>query len=134
MENNYGKTYIVGAVVILLIICILGFITSKISYYQVPFFFRYMGIISCALAIGILFVRYKCLDIKIDREGFVFQTGPFNRKYYQYTDIAGCKEITKRVRTGKYESGGTTFYRDYFVFVTKDGKTRKFQYEKHLYN
>ncbi|MFR3183536.1 MAG: hypothetical protein ACLTOR_00030 [Ruminococcus sp.] len=72
--KNYGKTYIVGAVVILLIICILGFVTSKISYYQVPFFFRYMGIISCALAIGILFVRYKCLDIKIDREGFVFQT------------------------------------------------------------
>lgn len=132
--KNYGKTYIVGAVVILLIICILGFVTSKISYYQVPFFFRYMGIISCAFAIGILFVRYKCLDIKIDREGFAFQTGSFNRKYYKYTDIVGCKEITKRVRTGKYESGGTTFYRDYFVFVTKDGKTRKFQYEKHLYN
>lgn len=132
--KNYGKSYIAGATVILFIVFILEFFESKLSYIQEPLIFRYMGIIFCIIAIVILFVRYKYLNVKIDKEGFSFQTSPFNKKYYKYADIASCKEITKKVRTHRYGAGGTTFYRDYFLFTTKDGKTINFQYEKHLYN
>ncbi|MCJ7834007.1 hypothetical protein MUB23_01180 [Cuneatibacter sp. NSJ-177] len=132
--KNYGISYIVGATVILFIIFILEFFVGRLPIIQEPLILRYMGIIACIFAIAILFVRYKYLDVKIDREGFRFQTGPFNKKYYKYTDIVSCKEITKRIRTGRYKAGGTTFYRDYFLFTDKESKTRKFQYEKHLYN
>lgn len=103
-DKNYGKLYIV----------------------QEPLILRYMGIIACILVIAILFVRYKYLDVKIDRDGFSFQTGSFNKKYYKYTDIVSCNEITKKIRTGKYKIGGTIFYQDYFLFTDKNDITSNF--------
>lgn len=132
--KNYGKSYIIGAIVILFVVLVFEFFVRKLYLVQGILIFRYVEIIACVFVIAFLFVRYKYLDIKIDREGFSFQTGPFNKKYYQYTDIVSCNEITKRITTNKNKAVGTTFYRDYFLFTDKNGITRQFQYEKHLYN
>lgn len=131
--KNYGRSYIAGTVVILLILLAVEFFISKMTAIETPLFFKFTGTLAMALTTVFLILRYKYLNIKIEREGFTFQTNPFNKKFYNYSDIASCKEFTKVYRTRRFKSGGSHYYRDYFTFTDKSGKSKVFLYEKHLY-
>ena len=135
--KSNGKAYIIGSIVILINLVILQIFYSKATayfQYNTGSVFKYIGVFLGILVVVILIVRYKYLNIKIDREGFLYQIGPFKKKYYRYEDVVRCELVTKRVRTGRFENGGSNYYYDFFVFTDRDGNIEKFQYENSLHN
>lgn len=77
--------------------------------------------------------RYLFFEIKIERDGFFYRSGAFNRKYYKYTDICESKMTKKVYRNRRSAFGDARLYYYYFSFTDNYGKTIRFQYEKSLY-
>lgn len=80
--------------------------------------------------------HYFFFRVHVGRNGFYFQSAPFNGKYYEYKSIKSCHEETKAViRRGRVH-GAMFFYRFKFSFTQKDGKTVSFEcaeyYEKEI--
>ncbi len=129
-----GKTSIVAALVLLAVFVVLA--VSFIQYREIALSFV-TGIIMAAAILIILVVRYFCLKVQIGSTGFYFRSNPFNGKFYKYSDIRNCKEIKKVYRHRRYRSigigGFNRLYYFYFAFTDKNGKTRKFQFEKPIY-
>lgn len=92
-----------------------------------------MGLISL-LVIGFLLVNalftYFCFQIKIEKEGFYYQTNPFNGTYFSYQDITRCWEV-KRVY--RYRRSATRNHYFYLYFTDRQGKPRRFLYENDIY-
>lgn len=87
----------------------------------------------CALVYMVL--HYFFYKIEIRRDGFFCRTHPFNGQFYKYRDIANCKVIERRRRTGSVHSHGgrRTHYLYYLVFTDKSGKEHRIQYDKGLF-
>lgn len=93
------------------------------------------GIGAVLIILAAVIIRYLCFKVRIGSSGFYFRSGPFNGRYYQYCDIAGCT-IEKQVynhRTRPYGGTGTQLYYYYFIFTDKSGRTRKFQFQKSIH-
>lgn len=78
-----------------------------------------------------LIIRYVCFKVLIGENGFYFQSAPLNGRFYQYSDIKNCREVLKT-----YHHHGTDpsrSYHYYFFFTEKGGKSRKFVFEKLIY-
>lgn len=92
-----------------------------------------MGIAGLLLA-GYLLVTtiftYFCFQVKIEEEGFYYQTTPFNGTYYLYKDIARCWEV-KRVY--RYRRSANRNHYFYLYFTDRYGKTRRFLYENDIF-
>lgn len=92
-----------------------------------------MGLVGL-LIIGFLLVNslftYFCFQIKIEENGFYYQTNPFNGTYFNYQDITRCWEV-KRVY--RYRRSATRNHYFYLYFTDRYGKTRRFQYENDIY-
>lgn len=85
---------------------------------------------AAALMLGVLvrlLVRYYYFKVYIGREGFYFQSNPFNGKYYPYSRIAGCSEEIKISRSRN--AGGMHCY-TYFVFTVRGGESVSFSFDK----
>lgn len=92
-----------------------------------------MGLIGLLIAAFVLvsaLFSYFCFQIKIEAEGFYYQTTPFNGSYFNYQDIDRCWEV-KRVY--RYRRNATRNHYFYLYFTDRQGKTRRFQYENDIY-
>ena len=87
------------------------------------------------LVVGFLLVNalffYFCFQVKIENDGFYYQTNPFNGTYFNYQDIIRCWEVKRIYR---YRRNATRNHYFYLYFTDRQGKTRRFQYEKDIYD
>lgn len=129
-----GKMYgIVRIVIPLVIVVFFGMLTvDQLQAKPNKSLFVAFGFGSMTLAVLVslvtLVIRYFCYKIYIGKSGFYFQTSPFNGAYYDYSDIVRCRE---ELKVGRHRS--EHIYHYYFHFTDKSGKTRKFLFEKPVY-
>ncbi len=129
--KTFGKTKIgIGIIVIAILVFIDAFLVNEIgiSFILIP---------NVAMGIAIawfLFNDYLFYRIKIGKDGFYCRTNPFDGQYYKYEEIISCGEIKKVVRFYHHGHGSIhpTYY-FYFEFTDVLGKTRKFLFEKSIY-
>ncbi len=123
-----GVVGLIGAFVAAGMVCIFEF-----PLFQLGSIALIMGLIGL-LVTGFLLVNalftYFCFQIKIEKDGFYYQTNPFNGTYFNYQDIARCWEV-KRVY--RYRRSATRNHYFYLYFTDRQGKTRRFQYENDIY-
>lgn len=123
----FGKTRIVIAIVLLIVISIIDAVIIKATghiYLAVPGFVMALFILIYLINSNMFF------RVKIDAKGFYCRTNPFNGQYYEYDEITNCRRIKKVVRTRAhyYEAAERRYY-FFFEFTDVRGKTRKFQFE-----
>lgn len=94
----------------------------------------FFGLICTVLTVTLirLINRYFYFKICIGKNGFFFQSNPFNGKYYRYEEIVSCKEELKRIRHS-VGYGDPVSYHYFFYFTDKDGKIQKILFEKSLF-
>lgn len=87
----------------------------------------------CALAYMVM--HYFFYKIEIKRDGFYCRTNPFNGRLYRYRDIADCRLVERRHRSGSARHHGTrtTHYLHYLVFTDRSGKERRIRYDRGLF-
>ncbi len=76
--------------------------------------------------------RYFYFKICIGKDGFFFQSNPFNGKYYNYDDISASKEELKKTRHS-IGYGDPVSYNYFFSFTDKNDETKKILFEKALF-
>ena len=123
----FGKTRIVVAFVLLIIVAIIDTVIIKATGHV------YLAIPGVATALFILLYLLNSnmfFRVKIDAKGFYCRTNPFNGQYYEYDEITNCRRIKKVVRTRAhyYEADERRYY-FFFEFTDVRGKTRKFAFE-----
>lgn len=123
----FGKTRIVIAVVLLVLVAIIDAVIIKATGHM------YIAVPGVAMALFILIYLINSnifFRVKIDAKGFYCRTNPFNGQYYEYDEITNCRRIKKVVRTRAhyYEAAERRYY-FFFEFTDVCGKTRKFQFE-----
>ncbi|MDO5124346.1 MAG: hypothetical protein Q4D44_06750 [Eubacteriales bacterium] len=126
----FGKTRIVLAIVLLIVVTIIDAVIIKAdgyAYLLVP------GTVLAVVAIWLLIVRYLYFKIQIGENGFYYRTNPFNGQHYEYSEITNCREIKKVIRHRAVGRNGETVYYFYFEFTDVRGKTQKFQFEKPIH-
>lgn len=122
--KGYGKAHIVAALAILalfvaLAACLRGSGLPAVAW---------AGGVALGLGlVAVSVVRYFCFKVQIGATGFYVKTTPFHGRYYQYRDIQRC-EVQRKV----YHNRGGSLYYDYFLFTPKDGRTRRFQFQRPL--
>lgn len=124
-----GVVGIIGAFAAAGMICIFEF-----PLFQLGGVALIMGIIGLAIAAFVLvnaLFTFFCFQIKIEENGFYYQTNPFNGTYFNYQDITRCREV-KRVY--RYRRSATRNHYFYLYFTDRYGKTRRFQYEDDIYS
>lgn len=82
---------------------------------------------------GILIIRYFCFKIYIGKDGFFFQTNPFDGRYYKYSDIKNCNEELITSMHDTTSGARETVYHYYFTFTAKSGESKKVKFEKSVY-
>ncbi len=129
--KRYGKASIIIALVLLITFSVLN---VSLIQYGVPIVFLGSGIVFSLAILIVSIIRYSCLKIQIGNKGFYFQSNPFNGKYYKYSDIKSCKEVLKVYRhRGSGTQSPNKLYYYYFIFTDKNGRTKKFQFEKPIH-
>jgi len=123
----FGKTRIVAAFVLLIIVAIIDAVIIKATGHV------YLAIPGVATALFILLYLLNSnmfFRVKIDAKGFYCRTNPFNGQYYEYDEITNCRRIKKVVRTRAhyYETAERRYY-FFFEFTDVRCKTRKFAFE-----
>lgn len=135
--KTYGKTYLVLAVVILALLLFmeLPMVLRSVSTHQYGMvLFSGAGTVVMLGVIVYLVMRMNSFQVKIDARGFYLRTTPFNGKYYRFTDIKDCREI-RRVYTHRRSGGGLSRnYAFLFSFTDRAGVTRKFFFQKDIFN
>ena len=123
----FGKTRIVVALVLLIIVAILDAVIIKTTghmYLAVP------GIVMALFILLYLVNSNMFFKVKIDAKGFYCRTNPFNGQYYEYDEITNCRKIKKVVRTrAHYNEAAERRYYFFFEFTDVRGRTRKFAFE-----
>ena len=123
-----GVVGIIGAFAAAGMICIFEF-----PLFQLGGVALIMGIIGLAIAAFVLvnaIFTFFCFQIKIEENGFYYQTNPFNGTYFNYQDITRSWEV-KRVY--RYRRSATRNHYFYLYFTDRYGKTQRFQYEDDIY-
>ena len=132
----YGKTSIVVCIALLaLMLAITVPLISDVRGRGLGGIMLLGGIGTALIILAAVIIRYLCFKVWIGKSGFYFRSGPFNGRFYQYRDIAGCK-IEKKVykHYSRFYSGpGRQLYYYYFIFTDKSGRIRKFQFQQPIY-
>ena len=89
-----------------------------------------IGLLILGFALVNALFTYFCFQIKIEKDGFYYQTNPFNGTYFNYQDIIRSWEV-KRVY--RYRRSANRNHYFYLYFTDRHGKTRRFQYENDIY-
>lgn len=126
----YGKASIVIAFVLLTVFVVLG---VSLAQYEVLQFAFASSIIVAAIILVAVVIRYLSFKVQIESTGFYFRSNPFNGNYYEYSEIKSCEEVMKVYKHHRRGEGTTRTYYFYFIFTDKNGKTRKFQFEKPIF-
>ena len=123
-----GMVGLIGAFVATGMACIFTF-----PMFQIGGIAAIMSLISL-LVVGFMLISvlftYFCFQIKIEEDGFYYQTNPFNGTYFSYQDITRSWEV-KRVY--RYRRSATRNHYFYLYFTDRHGKTRRFLYENDIY-
>lgn len=123
-----GMVGLVGVFVAVGMACIFTFPMFQIGGIAVI-----MSMVSL-LIVGYLLINtlftYFCFQVKIEEEGFYYQTNPFNGTYFNYQDITRCWQV-KRVY--RYRRNAYRNHYFYVYFTDRHGKTRRFLYENDIY-
>lgn len=130
----YGRARIFISSMFLAVIVFLD-VTMAHSLENISFAFVLIPSIIFGVGVVIYLLNYfLCFKIKIEREGFYYQTNPFNAHYYTYNEVKTCRIIRKVVknRSARKASGNTNYY-FFFEFTDENGKKHKFQYEEYLF-
>ena len=123
-----GMIGLVSAFVAVGMACVFAF-----PMFQVGGIVLVVGLISL-LIIGYALINalftYFFFQIKIEQEGFYYQTNPFNGTYFHYRDITRSWEVKRIYRYRRSASRNHYFY---LYFTDRHGKTRRFLYENDIY-
>lgn len=123
-----GAIGIIAAFVVAGMICIF-----ELPMLQLGGIALIMGVIGLAIAAYVLIsalFNFFCFQIKIEEEGFYYQTNPFNGTYFSYQDITRSWEVK---RVFRYRRSANRNHYFYLYFTDRQGKTRRFQYENDIY-
>ena len=123
-----GMVGLIGVFVATGMACIFTFPMFQIGGIAVIMSLVSLLVVGFAL-ISTLFT-YFCFQIKIEEDGFYYQTNPFNGTYFNYQDITRSWEV-KRVY--RYRRSATRNHYFYLYFTDRYGKTRRFLYENDIY-
>lgn len=107
-------------------------ITSKNQFFIVALFFGAIALSSIYLLVKLALI-YFCVKVYIGKNGFYFQSNPFDGRYYEYNEIKSCREEMKTSRSSFGNQSSQTAYFYFFYFTDKDGKTHKVQFDKAVY-
>ena len=123
----FAKTRIVAGAVLLVLVTIISVVIIKATghiYLALP------GAVMVLIGLLSLVNRNLYYKIHIGETGFDYRTNPFNRKYFEYSEIVSCRKIKKvvyhRTHIGDADLPSYFFF---FEFTDTSGKTRKFQFE-----
>lgn len=121
--------------VLCFIIGIVMWLSYSVAQEGLPPIGYVLSVIASLCALVYLVVHYLFYRIDIRRDGFYCRTNPFNGQFYKYRDIASCRVIERRRRTGSVHSHGgrRTHYLYYLIFTDKSGKEHRIQYDKGLF-
>ena len=119
-----GKSAIVICLIVLIVVIAIDMVDTKYGTMG-----RWIFLIVAALIY--LIVDYFCFKVWIGTDGFYCRTTPFNGQYYSYSEIVDCEEVRKAYRHGV--GADSPIYYFYFRFTDRNGKTRRFQFEKPIY-
>ena len=123
-----GMVGLIGVFIAAGMACIFTFPMFQIGGIAVVMSLISLLVVGFAL-ISTLFT-YFCFQIKIEEDGFYYQTNPFNGTYFNYDDITRSWEV-KRVY--RYRRSATRNHYFYLYFTDRHGKTRRFLYENDIY-
>lgn len=135
--KTYGKSYLVIAVVVLALFLFmeLPMVLRNLSTHHYGLaLFSGAGAVAMVVVIAYLAVRMHSFQVKIDARGFYLRTTPFNGKYYRFTDIKECREIRRVYRHRSSGGGVSRNYAFLFSFTDRSGVTRKFFFQKDIFN
>lgn len=126
----FGKTRIVIAVVVLMILAVFDTVIIRVSgrmYLAIP------GVIMAVAVLGYLIIDNLYFKIEIDKDNFYFRTNTFNGQRFKYNEIMHCCEIKKVVRFRSPGEADLLTYYFFFEFTDVRGKTYKFQFDKPIH-
>lgn len=129
--KSFGEIKIIIGVVTLAILFFINFYIIRERGFH---FVLILGIIAGFLMCYMVVINYIFFEIKIVKDRFYCRTTPFNGQWYNYSDITHCKEIKKVVRYRQNRHG--VLHRKYFYFfefTDINGNTRKFGFEKEIF-
>lgn len=136
-KNANTVYYITGKFLGITRIVIASVIFALTVFFEIALFqnkvFRLIlpiGIVFTMAALIYNLIRYFCLDVRIEEEGFYVRTGLLDGRYYKYTDIKKCKAVAKEYKHHRRGHGTQRMYYYFFVFTDRSDITRKFQFEK----
>lgn len=130
----YGKTRIAAACVLLVLFLIMA---ASAAVYALPpggfgaaAFFMGSGLLLVLGVLAVTIVRWACFRVRIGKDGFFLRQGLFCERYYAYGEVESCRTQEKVYRHRRPHGAGSKLYYTYFIFTTRDGKTRRFLYEQ----
>lgn len=126
----FGKTRIVIAVVVLMILAVFDAVIIRVSGHM---YLAILGVIMAVAVLGYLIIDNLYFRIEIDKDSFYFRTNPFNGQRFKYNEITHCCEIKKVVRFRSPGEADLPTYYFFFKFTDVRGKTHKFQFDKPIY-
>ncbi len=94
---------------------------------KMPFIALGFGGITALMTVTLvrLIGRYFYYKICIGPDGFYFKTGPFNGKYYEYTEVERCGKGAIRVHHAATLAAPAQVSRQFFHFTDRSGKKRE---------
>lgn len=98
--------------------------------------FWFTGILTAFTAVIFILTIYRFIFYKvlISGDGFYYQTGIGNGRFYSYSEITDCRETERRIKRGIYGNRShRTDYYFFFEFTDSNGKKHKFQYDKQFH-
>lgn len=127
----FGKTRIVIAIVLLIVIAIIDAVIIKKTGHI------YVAVPGVAIALFILVYTINSnmfFKVMIEKNGFYCSSNPFGGRYYEYNEIVSCRRIKKvvRRRAHYYEAAEKRYY-FFFEFTDVCGKTRKFPFKDSIH-
>lgn len=127
----FAKVRMVLAFILLAVVAVLD---TQLMRSNIPVYFYLPGTVIVMGLILYLIVHQRYFKIQIGKQGFYYQTNPFNGKQFDYRDIVECREIKKVVRRrAHFWEAGTRSYYFFFEFTDTNGIKRRFQFEKPIH-
>ena len=123
-----GAVGLVAAFVTVGMVCIFTFPLLQLG--NIALVMGFVGLLMAAYLLVNTLFTYFCFQVKIEEDGFYYQTNPFNGRYFSYADITRCWEVE---RVYRYRRSANRNHYFYLYFTDRYGKTRRFLYENDIY-
>ena len=117
-----------GIAVFFAVLAVDQLVPGENKYWYAALFFAVPAFITGVTAVR-LAIRYFCFKIYVGRNGFYFQTDPFDGKYYRYSEVKSANENLRRY----HRRGHGTSYAYYFNISFSNGTTKSIIFEKSLH-